>query len=106
MTYGVVLGTISIASTVQSNDLVTQDEVARKVGGDLDSPCVVVGDKLIRGPDTGRGSITGQPSSIDLEEVQVCLVDLGAVAVVATSEVVNDWAVVAIGPGRPLKVNR
>jgi hypothetical protein len=48
-----------------------------------DSPGVVVGNELIRGPCTGGGRIIDQSHSINLEELQFGLVNSLAVSITA-----------------------
>lgn len=87
---------------MQGNDLVAQDVVAGgEALGDVDGPGVVVGDELVGGPLVGGG--VEDTRLVELEEAQGGLVGLGAVAL-ALREVVEDRAVVALGPGVPLEV--
>ena len=98
---GVGLGAILLACGVQGNDFVAQDVVARGERlGDVDGPLVAVGDQLVRGPGVGGG--VDDTGGGELEEGEGLLVGGGAVAV-ALSQVVDDGAVVGLGPGVPLE---
>lgn len=62
---------------------------------------VVVLDHVVTGPGTRRVAAIDETLCVDLEELQVGLVDLGAVAI-AGGQVVEDGAVVTLRPFRPL----
>jgi hypothetical protein len=95
------LRAVFLASTVQSDDFVTQDVVARGEGlGDVDGPLVAVGDELVGAPLVGGG--VDDTRRGELEEGEGLLVGGGAVAL-ALGEVVDDGAVVGLGPGVPLQ---
>ncbi|KAI6754104.1 hypothetical protein HG530_013280 [Fusarium avenaceum] len=96
---GVVLGTVLLASSVESNDLVTEDvRTGLEAGGDGDLPGVASGNEVVGG-ELATGGHTGLG---DLEELEVGLVDLGAAIGTARSEVVDDGTLVRLGPGVPL----
>src|ERR1700760_1680358 len=63
-------------------------------------------DKLVGRPSTRRSSIIDETALLDLEEVQGRLVYLCTVAVLAACQIVDHRAVVAIGPGAPLQIDR
>ncbi|GJC98596.1 hypothetical protein ColKHC_07422 [Colletotrichum higginsianum] len=93
---GVVLGAVLLAGGVESNDLVAPDVLAGlQGGGDGDLPGEVLGDELVGSP-----AAAGETSLLDLEELERGLVDGGAV-VTARGEVVDDGALVGLGPGVP-----
>lgn len=101
----VVLSTIFGSSTVQSNELVSQDVVAGgKCGRNLNQPAVVVGDQLVIAPGSRNGSVIHKSHAINLEELQCRLVNSFA-RVTTVCEVVNDRAMVCVGPGRPLEID-
>lgn len=96
---GVVLGTVLLASGVESNDLVAEDvRTGLEAGRDGDLPGVASGNELVGG-ELASGGHTGLG---DLEELEVGLVDLGAAIGTARSEVVDDGTLVRLGPGVPL----
>lgn len=96
---GVVLGTVLLASGVESNDLVTEDVVTGlERGGDGDLPAVTSGNEVVG----GELATGGHTSLGDLEELEALLVDLGAAISTASSEVVDDGTLVRLGPGVPL----
>ena len=98
---GVGLGAVLLPGRVQGDDLVAQDVVARGERlGDVDGPLVAVGDELVRGPLVGGG--VDDADLGQLEEAQALLVGVGAVAG-ALGQVVDDRAVVGLGPGVPLE---
>jgi hypothetical protein len=71
----VVLGTILLETTMESNDLVTEDiGTGLDVLRDLNEPAVVVGNELVRAVGTG---VTGldETNLVDLEELEGLLVD-------------------------------
>lgn len=101
----VVLSTIFGASTVQGNELVAQDVVAGGKGGrNLDQPTVVVGDQLVIAPGSRNGSVIHESDAINLEELQCRLVN-GFAGVTTVCEIVNDWAMMCVGPSRPLEID-
>lgn len=57
-------------------------------------------DQLIGSPATWRSAPIDQASGMDLEELQLCLGDSGAVTV-AVCQIGDDWAVVRFRPGVP-----
>jgi len=90
-----------LACGVQGDDLVAEDVVARGEGlGDVDGPLVAVGDELVGAPLVGGG--VDDTDLSELEEAQALLVGVGAVAR-ALGQVVDDRAVVGLGPGVPLE---
>jgi hypothetical protein len=96
---GVVLGTVLLASGVESNDLVTEDvRTGLEAGRDGDLPGVASGNEVVG----GELATGGHTSLGDLEELEVGLVDLGAATGTASSEVVDDGTLVRLGPGVPL----
>jgi hypothetical protein len=96
---GVVLGTVLLASGVESDDLVTEDVVTGLDGGrDGNLPGVASGNEVVGG-EVATGGHTGLSN---LEELEALLVNLGAALSTASSEVVNDGTLVGLGPGVPL----
>lgn len=88
---------------MESDDFVAQDVAAcGERAGDLDVPRVTVGDQGVRGILAGHNGAVDQTGLLDLEEVEgpggrgAVAVDLG--------EVVDDRAVVGLGPGVPLQL--
>lgn len=63
---------------------------------------VVVLDHVVAGPGTRRVAAIDETLGVDLEEFQTGLVGLGAVAI-AGGQVVEDRAMVALGPRSPLQ---
>lgn len=91
---------------MQGNDLVTENIVTSGDGaGDSHSGAVVGSNELVTCPCTGDVSVVDQTGLGDLEKLEGCLVDHGAVAI-AVSHVGNDRAVVALGPVSPLQLDR
>lgn len=102
-TLGVVLSTILVTSGVKGNDFVTHDIVAgSNAAGDGHGPAVVAGDQIVGGP--GVVTAADEALLIDLEELELGLVDGGAVAV-AVGEVGDDRTLVTLGPGSPLQLD-
>lgn len=98
----VVLGTVGGASTVESNDLVAEDVLARSdAGGDGGDPGVVVGDHVGGSPGL---AVNVETTGINLDELKGLLVDGGAV-IAAVGKVGDDGALVRVGPGGPLNVD-
>lgn len=99
----VVLGAVEVAAGVKGDDLVAKDVLAgTDVGGNLDHPAVVVVNEDIGSP-PARGLGTVDKTSLgDLEELESSLLNLVAASVTARGKVVNDGAVVRLGPGVPL----
>lgn len=64
--------------------------------------CVVVLDHVVAGPGTRGVTAVDKTLLVDLEKLQTGLVGLGAVTVTG-SQVVEDWAVVALWPFGPLQ---
>lgn len=90
---------------MQGDDLVAEDVVASgDAAGDGHGPAVVVGDQVVGGPGTGGTAAIDETALADLEPLEGGLVDGRAVAV-AAGEVVDDGAVVALGPLSPLQLN-
>lgn len=101
---GVVLGTVLLATGVEGDDLVSENvEAGLDVLGDLDHPAVAVGDELVGGVLAGGGGAVDQTLLADLEELEGLLVDGLAAAGAAGGEVVEDGALVGLGPGVPLE---
>lgn len=99
----VVLGTIGLSSRVQGNQLMTENIVSISHGlRNRKGVRVVVLDHVVTGPSTWGVAAVNQTLLVDLEELQAGLVGLGAVAV-ARSQVVQDRAVVTLGPLGPLQ---
>lgn len=73
-----------------------------QVDGNLDSPGEVIGHEHIVSPPATLHRHIKQASSADLEEVQLLLIDILAVAG-ALGEVVNDRTLVGLGPCVPLQ---
>jgi len=95
------LRTVLLSRRVQGDNFVAQDVVARGEGlGDVDGPLVAVGDQLVGAPGVGGGVDDARRG--ELEEGQALLVGGGAVAL-ALGQVVDDGAVVGLGPGVPLE---
>lgn len=95
---GVHLGTTLAVALVQGDDLVAEHVVAgSQVAGDGDGGLVAVLDELVGSPDAVL-----QTGLADLEEVERRGVDLVAAGGAAVGEVVDDGALVAVGPGVPL----
>lgn len=87
-THGVVLSTIRVLGGVEGNDLVAENVVAGLQGrGDGDVPSEVVGDQVVRGPETGVGSIY-QTTLVDLDPLKGGLVNGGRV--ISRSDVGDD----------------
>lgn len=101
---GVGLGAVGVASGVKGDDLVTEDVAARgEVGGNGEVPREAVGDEVVGGPVTGVGARV-QASSGDLGELKSRRVRGGKVG--DGGEVVNDRAMVRVGPGVPLSLGQ
>lgn len=101
-TLHVVLRPVLLASRVQRNQLMAQNIVAvRNSLGHGERVGVVVLNHVVTGPGTRRVAAIDQTLLVDLEELEAGLVDLGAVAV-AGGQVVEDGAVVGLGPLGPL----
>lgn len=99
----VILRAIFVVRRVQCDDLVTKDVVARgHVLGDRDGPAVVGGDELIGCPVAGLGGVIEHALGGNLVEFQGGLVGGGAFAV-AIREIVDDRAVMGLGPIGPLE---
>ena len=80
----------------------TQNIVAiRNSLGHRERVRVVVLDHVVASPSTRGAAAVDQTLLVDLEELEAGLVDLGAVAV-AGGQVVEDGAVVGLGPLGPL----
>jgi hypothetical protein len=85
---------------------VAQNVVARlDAAGDRDGAAVVVGNELVRGPGARDGVVCDQPALVDLEELELRLIDRGAITV-AVGQVGNDGAVVIGWPVGPLQLHR
>jgi len=92
---------------VQGDNFVAEDvEAWLDVLGDGDQPRIVLGDKLIGSPLAGSLGAVNQTGLGNLEELELGLVDRLAAGAAAASEVVDDRAVVRLGPGVPLDVDR
>lgn len=99
----VVLGTADVKGRVQSDRLVAEDVLARgDAGGDGDDPRVVVGDHVVGCPCAGRVGAVNETGLVDLVELELALVDGGAV-VTAGSKVVDHRTAVGLGPIAPLE---
>ena len=84
---------------MKGDDLVAQDVVAGlQVGRDLDLVAEVVADNLVAGPGAW-GRARDKTLLLDLKELKGGLVDGGRV--IRRGEVVNDRAVVRLGPCVP-----
>jgi hypothetical protein len=95
---GVVLSTVLLAGRVESDDLVTENVLARGDAlGDRHGPGVVVGDELVRSP-----LAVLEASSVNLEELKVAR--LGSGGIVNLGKVVDDGTDVGLGPGGPRDV--
>lgn len=102
-TLRVILRAIFVVRRMQRDDLVTQDVVARgHVLGDRDGPAVIGGDELIGCPVSGLVRVVEHALGGNLVEFQGGLVGGGAFAV-AIGKVVDDGAVVGLGPIGPLE---
>jgi hypothetical protein len=102
---GIGLGAVGVASRVQGEDLVAEDVVAGgQVAGDVDGPGVAVADQVVRGPVAGVGARV-EAGLADLGKGERALVDRGKVARDG-GQVVDDGAVVRVGPGVPLQGHR
>ena len=89
---------------MEGDDLVAEDVLAGSdVLGDSDGPGVAVGDQVIGGPAVGSSVV--EALLIDLEEGEVTGGGGGAVVAGALGEVVEDGAVVRLGPGVPLELD-
>ncbi len=101
----VILRAILLVRRMQRDDLVTKDVVARGHGlGDRDGPAVVGGDELIGCPFAGLVRVIEHALGRNLVEFQGGLVGGGAFAV-AVGEVVDDRAVMGLGPSGPLELD-
>jgi hypothetical protein len=101
----IILSTIFGASTVQGNELVSQNVVAGGKGGrNLNQPAVIVGNQLIITPDSRDSSVIHETYAINFEELQCRFVN-GFARVTTVGEIVNDWAMVRVGPRRPLEID-
>lgn len=105
---GVELGAALLEALVEGDDLVAEDVVSGlDVGGDLDAHAEVVLEELVVRPEAGAspaGAELDLALLLDLEPLEGVLVGVGAVAA-AVGEVVDDGAVVALGPCVPLQLN-
>lgn len=91
-THGVVLGTVRVLGAVEGDDLVTQDVVASlEGGGDGNVVGVVVGDQVVRGPDSWVRA-GDETSGVDLDPLEGGLVNGGRV--ISGRDVGDDGAVV------------
>ena len=98
---GVVLGAVGLVCTVQSDDFVAEDVGASDDGrGDGDGPGVVVCDEGVGGPSARRAGTADEARLSDLEEAERSRCVRSTVAA-DLRKVVNDGAVVAVGPGVP-----
>jgi hypothetical protein len=90
---------------VEGDDFVTEDIVAGcDVGWYGHGPAVVRRNELVAGPGAWWRSVVDQTTLVDLEELERGLVHICTVAV-ARGEVVEDRAVMAIWPWRPLQLD-
>ena len=88
---------------MQSDDFVAEDVVAgRDALGDRDSPAVVVGDQLVGSPGAWGSCIVDKPTGADLEKLELRLVNVSA-APRALGQIIQNGAVMAVGPWRPLQ---
>lgn len=91
-THGVVLGTVRVLGAVEGDDLVTQNVVTSlEGGGDGNVVSVVVGDQVVRGPDSCVGA-GDETSGVDLDPLEGGLVNGGWV--ISGRDVGDDGAVV------------
>lgn len=96
---GVVLGAVGVPGRVEGDDLVAQDVVSGlQVGRDLDLVAEVVAEDLVGGPGAWGGA-GDEALLLDLDELERGLVHGGRV--VRRCKVVNNRAVVRLGPGVP-----
>lgn len=103
---GVVLSTVLLAGRVKSNDLVAEDVVTRgNALRDLDHPSDTIVQELVGTIGAGGGRAINETDLANLEEFEGGLVDRGTTGITAAGEVVDDGAVVRIGPGVPLDVD-
>lgn len=72
------------------------------VGRDLDHPGVAVGNQLVGTPDARCAGTVDQANLVDLEELKVSLLDSLTAGTAAAGEVVDDGAVMRVGPSVPL----
>lgn len=94
-----------LTSTVQSNDLMTENiATTLDVLGDSDGAGEVVGDQVVSGPCSRDCVVVDEALGLDLEELEAAGLDLCAITW-ASSEVVDDGAVMGVRPGVPLEVN-
>lgn len=101
-TLHIVLRTVLLTSRVQRDQLMAQNIVAvRNSLGHRERVGVVVFNHVVTGPGTRGIAAVDQTLLVDLEELEAGLVDLGAVSV-AGGQVVEDGAVVRLGPLGPL----
>lgn len=98
---GVGLGAVGLSGGVEGEDLVAENVVTRgETLGDGDRPSEAVGDEVVGGPVAGVGAGV-QACLGDLGELKRSLVDGGEVTGDG-GDVVDNRAVVALGPGVPL----
>jgi len=101
----VVLGTVLLETTMESNDLVTEDiGTGLNVLRDLNEPAVVVGNELVGAVGTGVTGID-ETNLVDLEELEGLLIDGLTASRTARGQHVNDRSLVALGPVGPLDVD-
>ena len=99
----VVLRAVLLAGAVQGDDLVAEDvEAGGDAGRDLDEPGVVVGDQLVRRPGARSVGAVDETDLVDLEELERVLVDRLAAGGATACEIVDDGALVGLGPCVPL----
>lgn len=102
---GVSLRAAHIEGRVESNSIVAKNILARSdVGRDGHAPRVVVGNHIVRGPQTGAVGTIDEPALVNLVEKEIGLVDSGAV-ISACGEEIHDGTMVRLGPVGPLDIN-
>lgn len=95
------LSAVCLACRVKRNGFVTEDVVARlNVGRDLDEPCVVILDQLVRAPETVLHRVVDKANLVDLEEFEGLLGDALAGAI-AGRQVVDHGTLVRLRPSVP-----
>ena len=100
LTLRVVLGAVGVTTAVEGDDLVAEDVLASgKALGDSDGPGVVLANHL-----DGSPLAVLVANTVDLGPLELLLLDGGNVASVG-SDVGDDRADVALGPGAPVELN-
>lgn len=88
---------------MERDDLMADNIVARlKCWRDGDGPAIVIRNQYVSGP-SARVAAAEESFLINLEPFQSGFVDRLAGSV-AVAHVIEDWAMVACGPGRPLEL--